>query len=77
MRPNTDIPARQLTAASQPVAGRPVSATGVVESGLGLSLEKQADQKGKVMPASLSLLRDPELVADIDLTDTSQLWELE
>lgn len=76
MRTTVDIPDHLLFEAKQLAAERHLPLTRLFEDSLRLYLGEQRLRRAQTVPEPLPLLRDPVLVAGIDLDDTSHLWEL-
>lgn len=77
MRTTVDLPDHLLLEAKQLAAERHLPLTRLFEDSLRLYLGEQRLRRTQDAPAPLPLLRDPVLVAGIDLDDTSLLWDLQ
>lgn len=76
MRTTIDLPDHLLVDAKKLAAERHVPLTRLLEESLRAYLSEQRLRRHEE-PAPLPVLTDPVPVSDLDLDDTSRLWELE
>lgn len=75
MRTTIDLPDHLLVETKKLAAERRIPVTRIVEESLRLYLVEQRMRASEGEPAPLPVLRGP--VPQVDLDDTSALWELE